>query len=130
MHAIDGGNSSEPLRKPLQRGLLARRVAPTTEGPTPYVGEEHACMVGAVLADLVATAAAVDPAAVTAAHAHAAAAALLRMLRNAEVREAVRAVVKAAEGDAEAAHSVQLATLSGLLGATAFHALKFTRRHR
>lgn len=75
-------------------------------------------MVGTVLADLAATSAAINPAAVTSAHAHAAAAALLRMLRHTDVRQAVRAVLKAAEEDAQAMHSVQLTVLSGLLGTT------------
>lgn len=74
-------------------------------------------MLAAALVDLTATAAALDPATASAAHTHAAATALLRMLRDKGVREAARAALSAALENEPKIRSVELATLAGLLGA-------------
>lgn len=114
----------------VQRRLMQRRVAPASDAPTPHIADEHACMLAAVLADLADTAVAADPDATSAPAAHVAAAALLCMLRAPSVREAVRAVLGAAEEDLETVHSVELATLRGLLGALPLCGLcKVCNRH-
>ena len=76
-------------------------------------------MMSAVLVHLVSSVAATDPVATNPAHAHAAAGALLRMLRQGDVREAARCAIKASEGDERAARSVEICALSGMLGVAA-----------
>eukprot|EP00892_Ulva_mutabilis_P002510 jgi/Ulvmu1/1225/UM109_0023.1 len=108
---------ARPAVGPLWRLLMQRRAAPAADGPTPHISDEQGAMLAAVLADLAATATTVDPAATAAPLAHAATAALLRMLRTAATREAVRALITAAQEDEELVHSVELGTLSALLSA-------------
>ena len=103
----------------LQRAQQARRVAPTSDAAAPTIFEEQQCTLSAVLVHLVASVAALDPVATNPANAHAAAGALLRMLRQGDVREAARAAIKAAEGDERAARSVEIGALNGMLGAAA-----------